>query len=246
MVRLRPEVGEYDAGRRRLPLLCWRFDDPVEVVATAALGGGTGLREWILNVEVDLGYDRRDPDAHLAELAAARGLRPDRGAGLLTAAPVRRHRAADVEGAEVVATVGLTHPLNAADLDAAAGKGTARPGTINVVALLPVPLAPGGLANTLVTVTEAKVQALHDAGIPATGTPSDAVVVCCPPRVPGRPIEPFGGPRSEWGHRLARAAHQAILDGARDWRSTAGDAPRPGRDEGRPGWAAPRGGADVR
>lgn len=185
------------------------------------LGGGMGLRDWILNVEVDLLYDRLDPEAHLAEVAAARGLDPQRGVGLLTAASVRRHRSAYVEGVEVVATVGLSHPVNAADSDGAGREGAVRPGTINIVALLPVPLAPGGLVNTVVTITEAKVQALHEAGSAATGTASDAVVVCCSATGGGRAVESFGGPRSVWGHRLARATYEAVLDGARDWRATA-------------------------
>lgn len=213
-----PEIGGYDAGgARRLPLLCWRSDDPVLTVATGVLGGGMGLREWILNVEVDLDYDRRDPDVHLAEVAVARGLDPQRGVGVLTAASVLCHRRACVEGVEVVATVGLSHPTNAADSDDAGREGQLRPGTINVVALLPVPLAPGALVNTVVTITEAKVQALHDAGIAATGTASDAVVACCPRPVDHRAVEPFGGPRSVWGHRLARATYEAVLYGARAW-----------------------------
>lgn len=212
---LAPEVRVHGGGR---PLLVWRLARPVLAIATAVLGGGLGERDWVLNVEVDLAYDRMDPAAHLAELAAACGLDPARGAGLLTAAPVQRFRAAAVEGAQAVATVGLSVPVRAADPDDVA-PARARPGTINLVAWVPVPLDPGAMANTLVTVTEAKTQALHDAGYDATGTASDAAVVCCPfPAATAGPPEPFAGPRSPWGHRLARATHAAVLAGARDWR----------------------------
>jgi len=212
-VILTPAVGVHGGGR---PLLVWRLPRPCAAIATTVLGGGVGARDWVANAEVDLAYDRRDPAAHLAELAAAEGLDPARGAGLLTAAPVRRFRAAAVDGAEAVATVGLSVPVRAAD----PGESLPRPapGTINLVAWVPVALDPGALANTLVTVTEAKTQALGDAGYDATGTASDAVVVCCP--LPGAaPPEPFAGPRSPWGHRLARATHAAVLSGALDWRA---------------------------
>jgi hypothetical protein len=31
------------------------------------------------------------------------------------------------------------------------------------------------------------------------------------------PRAAFGGPRSDWGARLARAVHEAVLEGARSW-----------------------------
>ena len=108
------------------------------------------------------------------------------------------------------ATVGLTHPTWAADTDNAVSAPAA--GTINIVAQFPVRLAPGALLNALCTATEAKTQALFDAGVPGTGTASDAISIACP-RIGAE--EPFAGPRSRWGARLARAVHAAVLAGAR-------------------------------
>ena len=67
-------------------------------------------------------------------------------------------------------------------------------------------------STPLVTATEAKAQALVEAGVPGTGTASDAVVVCCPPGG----TEPYGGPRSVWGARLARAGARRRARPARD------------------------------
>ena len=53
---------------------------------------------------------------------------------------------------------------------------------------------------------------LQDLGIAGTGTASDAVCLVCPPD--GR-THHFGGPRSAWGARLARATHAAIVAGGR-------------------------------
>ncbi len=77
-----------------------------------------------------------------------------------------------------------------------------------MVAQLPVRLTDAALLNALCTVAEAKAQALVEQGVPGTGTPSDAVSVVCP--LDG-PAEPFAGPRSPWGARLARAVHASIV-----------------------------------
>lgn len=86
------------------------------------------------------------------------------------------------------------------------------PGTINLLVVVPVAFADAALVNLVGTVTEAKVQALLAAGHAATGTPTDAV--CVAVRTEG-PAEAFGGPRSTWGARVARAVYAAVLDGAR-------------------------------
>lgn len=193
------------------PLLLWRFEAPMVVAATALVGGGIGLRHWILNAQVPLGYSRRDPQRHIEELAAGLGLdRP--GVGMLTAADVTRSRAAHDDGASVEATVGLSHPTWAAASEPVTP--AARAGTINVVAFVPERLHDGALLNALCTITEAKVQALHAAGIDGTGTATDAVAVVCPD---GPATELFGGPRSRWGARLARATFNAIGGGCAGW-----------------------------
>jgi adenosylcobinamide amidohydrolase len=127
----------------------------------------------------------------------------------MTAADVRAYRTGADSGVEVVTTVGLTTPT------LAAAPPDPRPldlvGTINIVAVMPEPLTDAALVNAVATVTEAKSQALRDAGLDATGTPTDAVCVVCPD---GGRAHSFGGPRSTWGAPLARAVHHAVLTGA--------------------------------
>jgi adenosylcobinamide amidohydrolase len=191
------------------------------VASTAPVGGGIGEREWVLNVQVTEGYARRDHGALVAELAGALGLDPrGDGVGMLTAADVGRVAVGDDEGGvSVAATVGISLPVWAAApadaSDATDGAprvhaGASRPGTINVVAFVPVRHGDAALANLLCTVTEAKVQALRDAGVPGTGTASDAVTILCPA---AGPIEPFGGPRSAYGAPVARAVYAALRRG---------------------------------
>lgn len=196
-------------GDRELPLLLWRPAAPARAVASAPHGGGIGPRRWVVNAQVPPSYARRDADHHLGKLGVSLGL-PGRGVGLLTAADVRAYTTGLDGGAEVVATVGLGHPT------LAAAPPDPRPmslvGTINIVAMVPERLSDAALVNAVATVTEAKTQALLDAGLAATGTATDAIVIVCPEE--GRP-HGFGGPRSVWGARLARAVHQAVLAGAR-------------------------------
>jgi adenosylcobinamide hydrolase len=196
-----------DEERERLPVLVVGFPGPVRVVSSAPLGGGLGLRRWVLNAQVPGTYGRRDPDVHLRRMAAGLGLTGS-GVGMLTAADVRAdgRRRMD-EGVEVLATVGLGHPIRAA-VPEGVDHAVPAAGTINMVAWVPARLSDAGLVNAVATATEAKAQALADLGLDATGTATDAICIACPP---SGPSEPFGGPRSPWGARLARAVHAAVL-----------------------------------
>ncbi|MFY1674705.1 adenosylcobinamide amidohydrolase [Plantactinospora sp. WMMB334] len=201
----RPEDG------RDVPLLVWRLDRPVLAVSSGPLGGGIGVRHWVVNATVPMSYGRDDPDVHLGELADLLDLRGP-GVGLLTGVDVAEVVTADDAGVRVWATIGLGAPIWAA-ADPAPGAGHVDPrpvGTVNIVALLPERLGDAALVNAVATVTEAKAQALCELGLPATGTATDAVTLLCPPD--GRPA-PYGGPRSRWGAPLARAAHRAVRDG---------------------------------
>ncbi|MFF9348880.1 adenosylcobinamide amidohydrolase [Streptomyces sp. NPDC014734] len=213
-VRLPEQRGELLARREDgvdLHHLVWRLGPGWRVCSSAVLGGGIGPREWILNAQVPGGYPRLDPDRHLAEIAAAERLTGP-GAGLMTAADVTAYAAATDGDATATATCGL----GVRGWAAAPGGDTGeppRPGTVNIVVTLPVALSDAALVNAVATATEAKVQALLDAGLDCSGTPTDAVCVAAPS--PGTaPGEPFAGPRSRWGARLARAVHAAVLEGA--------------------------------
>ncbi len=188
-------------------MLEWRFTNRPMALSSAPVGGGWRRLDWALNVGVDLAYSRTDLDGHGREVASELGLTGD-GAVLFTAADVTRCTSADEDGVLVDTTVGITSPTWAAAPDGASSAWHA--GTINIVVQLPVALGPAAAVNAIITVTEAKSQALLDASVPGTGTASDAVVVCWPAE--GDP-QPFAGPRSEWGARTARAVYAAVTSG---------------------------------
>lgn len=190
-----------------IPVLVWRADEPLLAIGSAALGGGIGLRRWVVNATVPMSYHRDDPAEHLAELADGLGLAGP-GVGLLTGVDVAEVVARADAGVRVWATVGLGTPVWAAAPEPAAP--AQRVGTVNIVVHVPTRLGEAALVNAVATATEAKAQAIWELGLPATGTPTDAVTVLCPAE--GEPA-PYGGPRSTWGAPLARAVHAAVLAG---------------------------------
>jgi adenosylcobinamide amidohydrolase len=209
-IRIRSEAGLELAAR------LWRLRQPMVAISSAPLGGGLGLRHWVLNVQVPHGYDCGEPQQHLAALAREAGV-TGAGAGMMTAVDVRTASTVRQEGIYVDATVGVIGAV----LWAAADEPTSRragsavtptPGTINIVVALPERLSGAALVNAISTATEAKTQALWDAGIEGTGTATDALCILCPP---GGEAHPYGGPRSMWGGRLARAVYRAVRAGCR-------------------------------
>lgn len=215
---MRVELHWRDDNGVRLPMACWRPGPGYRMIASSVLGGGIGPRDWVLNAQVGGDYRRTDPAAHLTELAGSLGLTGP-GVGMLTAAQVTdlvQHSDQDVD---VTATTGLRIPTWAA-APAGARDPELRPltdqacaqGTINILVQVPVPLTDAALVNAVITATEAKTQAVLEAGFAGTGTASDAV--CVAARAGGGPAEDFGGPRSLWGARIARAVYAAVLAGA--------------------------------
>jgi adenosylcobinamide amidohydrolase len=223
-MRIRLLWREEDGAR--LAATVWTAGPGIRMISSAMLGGGIGPAGWVLNAQVPGGYSRLDPVRHLRELAASYGLR-GRGVGMLTAASVDRTTRRADEGVTASATVGLRVPTWAAvpagttDPELApirlpeSESPARRPGTINIVVEVPAPLSDAALVNAVMTATEAKTQALLAASYPCTGTASDAVCVAAP--IPETAEEPFAGPRSLWGGRIARAVYAAVLAGALDY-----------------------------
>lgn len=196
---LRPPGGAHEGA------LVWRDLDGWQSLSSAPVGGGRQRPRWLLNLRVPMSYARTDLAAHAAEVATSEGLEGP-GLALFTAASVERWYRAEQPAVTVDATVGVSKPTWAAD--ASGGHQRWSPGTINLVAAVHAPLSEAAAVNLVMTMTEAKTQALLDAAVPGTGTASDAVVVLW--RGDGDEVV-FGGPRSDWGARVALATHEAVL-----------------------------------
>ena len=217
----------------RLPMALWHPGPGYRMISTGVLGGGLGAREWVLNAQVPSWYARTDPAAHLRDLARGLNLTGP-GIGLLTAAQVTDLVQRQDGEVHAAATVGLRVPTWAAappggpDPELAPVHPRLPPGTINVIVSVPVPLSDTAFVNAVATATEAKVQAVLDAGYPGTGTATDAICIAAPADPGGTPGEEFAGPRSPWGARIARAVHAAVHAGAIGY-AAALEAPRAGQ-----------------
>lgn len=190
-------------------VLVWQWPAAVAALSSAAVGGGLCRPDWVVNIGVGSDYGRTDLAEHVAEVASDLDL-VGTGVALLTAAGVEQPTRRTVEGVTAHATVGVSHPTWAAARDPVPVADAPRPGTINLVIQVPVALDGGAAVNAVITATEAKTQALLEAGIDGTGTATDAVVVVWPPDAPP---ERFAGPRSPWGQRIAHAVHAAVRAG---------------------------------
>lgn len=196
---------------QRLPFVVWHPPRPRRTLSSGVSGGGWGTASWILNATVVRGYERSDPAAHLDELAASVGL-DGPGVAMMTAVDVAELRHHADGGVDAWATVGVEVPQWAAAPALDWHESPTRvPGTINIVVDVPVLLSPSALVNAVATATEAKTQAMSERGMAGTGTPTDSVTICCTDG-PG-PAEAYGGPRSLWGSRIARAVHGAVAQG---------------------------------
>ena len=194
-------------------------DHELTVVSSAFAGGGLARARTIVNLHVAKNFPCADAEAIVGAFARRHGL-PSPWVGMLTSAWREKAQTA-VETAAgitavVVATVGLSNGSAAGLSDRA--KPVA--GTINTVVVVDAGPEPAAMVNLVMTVTEVKTALLLEAGLksldghPATGTSTDAVVVAATGRGPRCR---FGGPISDLGWVVARAARQALGTGVRRW-----------------------------
>lgn len=188
-------------------------------LSSAVHGGGLRSARAVVNLQVALDDVCSDPAGMLAAFARRASV-PEPYVGLLTGAGTEFAMTGEEDGAGVatvaVVTVGLSNRM-------AAGLGPVRlwtPGTINTVIVVDADPEVAALVNAVITVTEVKTLVLHEAGVRdaagavVTGTSTDAVVIAAT----GRGVRNrFGGPASELGWSVARAARRALEAGIRGW-----------------------------
>jgi adenosylcobinamide hydrolase len=212
----------YDVGPAAVVV---RSQEPLTTISSALAGGGVSAARAIVNLHVPKNFcpvsrdGREEWEAPLAEFARRSGI-PSPYVGLLTSAWTEHAELAQAEAhglaALALVTVGLGNPI-AAGLTAAA---PAAPSTINTILVVDAAPSLAAMVNCVMSVTEVKTAALMAAGVvcadghPATGTSTDAVVVAATGRGPRCR---FGGPMSDLGAVVARAARRALETGVRNW-----------------------------
>lgn len=195
-----------------------RFPQKMRVLASTMRNGGYWETDTILMMQVEEGYDNRDPENDMAEKLERLGLE-GHTVGFMTAAHIRKAlTTAEVEyhGVKAVAvvTAGVVNTVMAGELlpDSIIRKLN-KPGTINIVAAVDVSLEDAGFANAIITATEAKSAAMFDRGIRGTGTTSDAVAIASPI---GKGTK-YAGTATDVGIAIARAVRQATSESIGKW-----------------------------
>ncbi len=196
-----------------------RADEPLTTASSAVVGGGLGRASAIVNLHVPKNFRGEHADRVLEAFVARRSI-PAPWVGLLTGAWTEKAEVATetIDGITAVAiiTVGLSNPASAGRTAVAAWL----PSTINTILVVDAAATPAALVNLVMTVTEAKVMVVAEAGVrtldgdPASGTSTDAIVIAATGR--GRRCE-FGGPVSDLGWAAARAARAALSQGVDRW-----------------------------
>jgi adenosylcobinamide hydrolase len=193
--------------------------EPLTILSSAFVRGGFTAARAIVNLHVRKDVPEEETDGLLPRFADRRGIR-EPWVGLLTSAWTEKAVVAEAAGsgltALAVVTVGLSNRISAGQTPI----GVWAPSTINSIVVVDGAPEAAALVNAVMTVTEVKTALLASVGLRcddgrlASGTSTDAVVVAATGRGPQRR---FGGPISDFGWVVARAAHAALDTGIRRW-----------------------------
>jgi adenosylcobinamide hydrolase len=193
--------------------------EPLTVLSSAFVRGGFTVARAIVNLHVPKDIQEDETEDALSRYVARRDIRGP-WVGLLTSAWTEKAEIAEAAerglAAVAVVTVGLSNRVAAGTTPVTAWA----PSTINAIVVVDAAPEPAALVNAVMTVTEVKTALLAATnlrcadGRVASGTSTDAVVVAATGRGASRR---FGGPVSELGGVVARAAHSALGAGIRRW-----------------------------
>jgi len=193
--------------------------EPLTILSSAFVRGGFTTARAIVNLHVRKNIPEAETDGILPRFTERRGIQGP-WVGLLTSAWTEKATFAEVSAsgltALAVTTVGLSNRIAAGQTPVAAWE----PSTINTIIVVDAAPEAAALVNAVMTVTEVKASLLAstdlrcDDGRVASGTSTDSVVVAATGRGPRCR---FGGPISDFGWVVARAAHDALEVGIRRW-----------------------------
>ncbi|MBJ6364068.1 adenosylcobinamide amidohydrolase [Paenibacillus sp. GCM10012307] len=197
----------------------------LECLSSAVYNGGLRTADSFMNWQVQPDYDCSDPVGDLKRTLAASGY-PASTVGLITAAPVEHASVLEGSGDRFewicCTTLGL---------GGAARGGQKRnvypsyiPGTINTMLFIRGRVSQAALVNLVITAAEAKAAALADMnvndkelGLPATGTPTDAIIIGASQTGPVPEIHEYTGLATTLGNAVSCAVYDSICEAAADY-----------------------------
>ena len=201
-----------------------QFDTAYQVTSSAVLGGGFTEASHILNVKVEKNLKGNDstfksPEGMLSNYCIEHNWKGPT-VGMMTAASMDSYRMARATEKDVdiivLVTTGLSNARRAGDY---AEHRQIKPvvfdaGTINIICLTSIGMAPAAMIEAVMTATEAKAAALQNLDIkspvsnePATGTGTDSIAIAVNPIA--EKIQ-YCGKHVVFGEILARLVMEAV------------------------------------
>lgn len=166
--------------------------------ASTGIGGGIRSVDTLLNHTVPPDWRNDDPAKEIERVAAAEGLGPDIF-GLLTTVPVEQVCILQYDFITVFVTAGIRR------------EPPATAGTINIIICSREGMEDAALLETIMVATEAKAEALLGLDLPATGTPTDAVIAASE----GEAVHRYAGRITPAGLRVREAVLYGIPEALR-------------------------------
>lgn len=192
------------------------------MLSWAPFNGGPHRARAIVNHQIapDDRAASESPRPYLRALVRRLGLAPGAAVAMMTGADIRKAGYATARRGDLMVgawcTAGCSNALRIGD---PAATGKMRPGTINIALVVNQPLSRCAMAEALAMATEARVAAVHDAGIsstrtrrPATGTGTDCIVIASPAR--GR-AHAYCGKHTVVGELIGKAAMRSCATALR-------------------------------
>ncbi|GIQ67732.1 ATP-binding cassette domain-containing protein [Xylanibacillus composti] len=191
------------------------FDHPLRTISNGVNGEGLQWIRHFCNFHVDKHYSCKDPLADIRHWMEELDIPFEQAVGMMTAVHLKHMAVVEDEaGPYQVMAVVTAGAGNAVDISSdLAPEPFIIPGTINTMVFADAHLTDGALVNAALTVTEAKVKALHDMNVRdprsqsmATGTSTDSLLIAATQL--GEPT-PYAGSGTVIGKLLGRAVYRA-------------------------------------
>jgi len=164
---------------------------------STGISGGIRPVSTLLNHTVPAGWSDKEPEKELEFKAAGAGINRD-FFGLLTSVPMQHCCVLQYDFITVFITAGvrIEPPVNA--------------GTINIIVCSSEGMEDAALLESVMVITEAKVEALQAMNLSLTGTPTDAVIVGCEGTIKHRHAGRFTEPGRRVRESVLHGVPQAV------------------------------------
>jgi len=186
-----------------------RSEDEMRVLSSAVKNGGLTTSRYILNMNVKWMYYSLTPEDEIDKYEKMLGI--DGIVGMMTAADVAKASVRHVDGITVIVTAGASNAATPGeDIE------MWHNGTINIIVISEDMLTDEAMANSIITITEAKTRVFTEldirsvnSGNAATGTTTDSVAVATLGR--GECLR-YASAGTDFGRKMGKMVYECVLE----------------------------------